>query len=68
MARETILGTSKIDPRNRITLVQPIPELLDVKAGDLIVFIRDGNGNIMIKASNVSHLNKKEFYEGKGYE
>jgi len=58
MSRETILGTSKIDPRNRITLVQPIPELLHVKAGDLIVFIRDGDGNILIKASSVSHLNK----------
>ena len=68
MKMETILGTSKIDPRNRVTLVQPIPELLGVKSGDLIVFISDGDGNIIIKASNVSHLNKKEFYEGKGYE
>jgi len=60
---ETILGTSKIDPRNRVTLVQPIPELLGVKSGDLIVFISDGDGNIIIKASNVSHLSNKK---GKG--
>jgi len=68
MAGETIIGTSKIDPRNRITLVQPIPELLDVKAGDLIVFIRDGKGNILIRASNVSHLNKKGNFMREDYE
>ncbi|MBI2184989.1 MAG: AbrB/MazE/SpoVT family DNA-binding domain-containing protein [Thaumarchaeota archaeon] len=53
---ETILGTSKIDPRYRITLIQPLPDLLGITDGDLIVFVRDRNGNIMIKASQVSKV------------
>ena len=51
--KETVLGTSKVDPRNRITLVQPIPDLLNVKVGDIIVFVTDDEGNIMIRASKL---------------
>jgi bifunctional DNA-binding transcriptional regulator/antitoxin component of YhaV-PrlF toxin-antitoxin module len=51
---ETVLGTSKVDPRFRITLVQPIPELLGVKVGDLIVFVRDNGGNVVIRVSSIS--------------
>ena len=54
--KETILGTSKIDPRYRITLIQPIPELLDVSVGDLIVFIKDTHGNIVIRPSQISKI------------
>lgn len=48
-----MLGTSKVDPRYRITLVQPIPELLGVKVGDLIVFVQDQEGNVIIKVSSI---------------
>jgi bifunctional DNA-binding transcriptional regulator/antitoxin component of YhaV-PrlF toxin-antitoxin module len=51
---ETVLGTSKVDPRFRITLVQPIPELLGVNVGDLIVFVRDTGGNVILKVSSIS--------------
>jgi bifunctional DNA-binding transcriptional regulator/antitoxin component of YhaV-PrlF toxin-antitoxin module len=50
---ETVLGTSKVDPRYRITLVQPIPEMLGVNVGDLVVFIRDEEGNIIIRVSSI---------------
>jgi len=50
---ETVLGTSKVDPRFRVTLVQPIPELLGIKAGDLIVFVQDENGEVKIKVSSI---------------
>jgi len=53
MRSETVLGTSKVDPRYRITLVQPIPELLEVNVGDLIVFVRDEEGNMNIRVSNI---------------
>jgi len=56
---ETVLGTSKIDPRYRVTLIQPLPELLDVKVGDLIIFVKDEEGNIVIKASRITRLKKK---------
>lgn len=48
-----MLGTSKVDPRYRITLVQPIPELLGVNVGDLIVFVRDEEGNVNIRVSSI---------------
>jgi bifunctional DNA-binding transcriptional regulator/antitoxin component of YhaV-PrlF toxin-antitoxin module len=53
---ETVLGTSKVDPRFRITLVQPIPEVLGVNVGDLIVFVRDNGGNVIIKVSSISSV------------
>lgn len=57
MVEETvILGTSKIDPRYRITLVDPVPELLNVKVGDLVVFIRHKDGSITIKASQITKV------------
>lgn len=54
MKGETVLGTSKVDPRFRITLVQPIPKLLRVNVGDLIVFVRDEKGNVNIRVSRIS--------------
>jgi bifunctional DNA-binding transcriptional regulator/antitoxin component of YhaV-PrlF toxin-antitoxin module len=56
---ETVLGTSKVDPHYRITLVQPLPELLGVRAGDLIVFVRDEEGRILIRPSSVSLVTAK---------
>jgi bifunctional DNA-binding transcriptional regulator/antitoxin component of YhaV-PrlF toxin-antitoxin module len=52
-SNETVLGTSKVDPRYRITLVQPIPELLGVNVGDLVVFVQDEEGNIIIRVSSI---------------
>lgn len=58
--KETILGTSKIDPRYRVTLIQPVPKLLDVEVGDLIVFVKDRQGNIVIKPSQISKIKTKK--------
>jgi len=55
--RETVLGTSKVDPRYRITLVQPIPELLGVNVGDLIVFVQDEKGNVILRVSSIPASN-----------
>jgi bifunctional DNA-binding transcriptional regulator/antitoxin component of YhaV-PrlF toxin-antitoxin module len=57
---ETVLGTSKVDPRFRITLVQPIPELLGVNVGDLIVFVRDNGGNVVIRVSSISSASRSK--------
>ncbi|MDD5473973.1 MAG: hypothetical protein PHU34_07470 [Candidatus Methanoperedens sp.] len=54
--KEIILGTSKIDPRFRVTLVQPVPKLLNVGIGDLIVFVQNEKGEIMIRSSSISKL------------
>lgn len=54
--KEIIVGTSKIDPRFRITLVQPVPKLLNVGIGDLIVFVQNEKGEIIIRSSSISKL------------
>jgi len=55
-AKEIILGTSKIDPRFRVTLIQPVPKLLNVEIGDLIVFVQNEKGDIVIRPSSISKL------------
>lgn len=56
--KEIILGTSKIDPRFRVTLIQPVPKLLNVEIGDLIVFVQNDKGEIVIKSSSIAKLNR----------
>lgn len=62
---ETVLGTSKVDPRYRITLVQPIPELIRAKVGDLIVFVRDGEGNVALKVSSIPSMSGSSKKKGR---
>lgn len=51
---EKVLGTSKVGPKHRITLVKPVQERLKVKIGDLIIFIEDEKGNILLKVSRLA--------------
>ena len=51
---EKVLGTSKVGPKYRITLVKPIQTKLKVKIGDLVVFVEDEKGNIIIKVSKLT--------------
>jgi bifunctional DNA-binding transcriptional regulator/antitoxin component of YhaV-PrlF toxin-antitoxin module len=51
---EKVLGTSKVGPKYRITLVKPVQIKLKVKIGDLVVFVEDEKGNIIIKVSKLT--------------
>jgi len=51
---EKVLGTSKIGPKYRITLVKAVQERLKVEIGDLIVFIEDEKGNVYLKVSKLT--------------
>jgi len=51
---EKVLGTSKVGPKYRITLVKPVQEKLKVKIGDLIVFVEDEKGSILLKISRLT--------------
>jgi bifunctional DNA-binding transcriptional regulator/antitoxin component of YhaV-PrlF toxin-antitoxin module len=51
---EKVLGTSKVGPKYRITLVKPVQTKLKVKIGDLIVFIEDEKGNILLRVSKLT--------------
>lgn len=51
---EKVLGTSKVGPKYRVTLVKPVQTKLKVKIGDLIVFVEDEKGNIVLKVSRMT--------------
>ena len=48
---EKVLGTSKVGPKNRITLVKNVQEKLQIKEGDLVVYLENEKGNVVIRAS-----------------
>ena len=51
-----ILGTSKVGPKYRITLVKEAQERLKVKVGDVIVYLEEPDGKIVLKATNYEEL------------
>jgi bifunctional DNA-binding transcriptional regulator/antitoxin component of YhaV-PrlF toxin-antitoxin module len=46
---EKVLGSSKVQPNNRITLVKQIQKKLNVKIGDIVIYVEDAKGNIILK-------------------
>ena len=46
---EKLLGSSKVQPNNRITLIKQIQKKLNVKIGDIIIYVEDDKGNVIIK-------------------
>jgi bifunctional DNA-binding transcriptional regulator/antitoxin component of YhaV-PrlF toxin-antitoxin module len=50
---EKVLGTSKVGPKYRVTLVKPVQTKLKAKIGDLIVFVEDEKGNVLLKVSRM---------------
>jgi len=55
---EKILGTSKVGPKYRITLVKDVQEKLKVKVGDIIVYLEEPDGKLVLKATSYEQLLK----------
>jgi len=53
-----ILGTSKVGPKFRITLVKDVQEKLRVKVGDMIVYSEEPDGKIVLRAISYEQLLK----------
>jgi len=53
-----ILGTSKVGPKYRITLVKDVQERLKVKVGDMIVYFEEPDGKIVLRAVSYEQLLK----------
>lgn len=51
---EKVLGTSKVGPKYRVTLVKSVQEKLNVKIGNLIVFVEDEKGSILLRVSKLT--------------
>lgn len=53
---EKILGTSKVQPNHRVTLIRKVQKKLKANVGDIVVYIEDEKGNIMIKKGELKPL------------
>ena len=50
---DKIMANSRVQPGFRITLTKDIRKKLKAKVGDLIIFIEDERGNIIIKKAEL---------------
>jgi bifunctional DNA-binding transcriptional regulator/antitoxin component of YhaV-PrlF toxin-antitoxin module len=51
-----ILGSSKVGPKYRITLVKDVQEKLKVKIGDVIIYLEEPDGKIVLRATSYDQL------------
>jgi len=54
-----ILGTSKVGPKYRITLVRGVQEKLKAKIGDVIVYVEEPDGKVSLRAISYEQLLRK---------
>ena len=52
------MGTSKVGPKYRITLIKEVQRKLKAKVGDVIVFLEEPDGKIVLKAASYEQLLK----------
>ena len=53
-----ILGTSKVGPKYRVTLVKEVQEKLKVKVGDMVAYLEEPDGKIVLRAISYEQLLK----------
>lgn len=53
---EKTLGNSRVQPNYRVTLVKSVRRKLNVKIGDIVVYIEDEKGNIILKKGELRPL------------
>jgi hypothetical protein len=46
---EKVLGSSKVQANNRITITRQVQKKLNVNIGDVLMYVEDEKGNIIIK-------------------
>lgn len=53
---EKILGSSKVQPNNRITIVRQIQKKLNIKVGDVVIYVEDEKGNVVLKKGQIKPI------------
>ncbi len=53
---EKVLGSSKVQPNNRITIIRQVQKKLNVKVGDVMIYVEDEKGNIVIKKGQLKPI------------
>ena len=51
---EKILGTAKVTSKGQVTIPKDVRDILNLKAGDLVVFIKK-NDEIIIRRAEISY-------------
>ncbi len=55
---DKLLGISKVQPNNRITIIRQVQKKLRINVGDVIMYVEDDNGNIMIQKIQIKPANR----------
>ena len=50
---DKVIGSTKVQPNNRITVIRQVQKKLNVKIGDIIIYVEDEKGNIIIKKGHL---------------
>lgn len=53
MNSEKVIGTSKVGPKYRITLIDYVREKLSVDIGDLVVYVENEKGDIFLRTTKL---------------
>ena len=52
-----VLGSSRVQANYRITLIREVQKKLNVKIGDIVVYVEDEEGNIILKKGELKQSN-----------
>jgi bifunctional DNA-binding transcriptional regulator/antitoxin component of YhaV-PrlF toxin-antitoxin module len=53
---DKVLGSTKVQPDNRITVIKQVQKKLNVKIGDIVIYVEDEKGNITIKKGQLKPI------------
>lgn len=56
----SILNIAKVTSKGQITLPSDVRSMLGVRTGDKIIFINDGQGNVILRNSNLEALERAQ--------
>jgi len=48
-----VLGSSKVQANYRITLIREVQKKLDIKIGDIVIYIENEKGDIILKKGEI---------------
>jgi len=51
-----VLGSSRVQANYRITLIREVQKKLNVKIGDIVVYVEDEEGNIILKKGELKPI------------
>jgi bifunctional DNA-binding transcriptional regulator/antitoxin component of YhaV-PrlF toxin-antitoxin module len=53
---DKVIGSTKVQPNNRISVIRQVQKKLNVKIGDILIYVEDEKGNIIIKKEQLTSI------------